>query len=237
MLTLIYSIIAGLIIGMPVGIAGALVADSALAHNRKRLISTIIAVSLGDLILAFVVGLFFRHIADFINAYESYLYLAGGVLLASVAVALTFKAMKQDSLPDPHAEKGPFHYILTHYAPSVSAFLLALLHPGSLIAMAAASGIVVSKLPEGEFKPILFALGIGVGSMFIFAISGVAFWKIRKKAGNFVRGMRFCLAIMIYILCGIMFYSYINSIQQEPKKSYEQRNNLSSDVSDSQSTL
>ena len=42
------SILAGVVLGAPVGVAGAMVADAALAHNKPRLYSTIVAAVAGD---------------------------------------------------------------------------------------------------------------------------------------------------------------------------------------------
>lgn len=238
MKTFLYSYIAGILVGMPIGVAGAIVADSALAHNKRNVIITILAVAAGDTFLAAIVGFFFKYLDNFVKNYESQLYLGGFVFLLIIAISLTVKAFLSDQLPDPNQkQKGALHYILTHYAPGVSAFMVSAFHPGSLIAMVWLATYVVTLLPENEFSGAIFAPGIGLGSLSIFLVSGTIFWIIRKKAGNFVRTLRFGLAGAVFLLSFYMLIKYYNQPQKELRRSYEHVTRLSSEVSDSQHTL
>lgn len=215
-----WSWLCGMAVGAPVGVAGALVADSALAHNGRRMILTVIAAALGDTVLAYVVGLFSETADQFIHANLSLFRLGGGFLFILLGLYLFYNAWKDKSaaLPDPEKTTGFKHYVLAHFGPAGAAFFVALFHPGSMLFMLAVTGWVLSKCGPENFSPEEFALGIGGGSVMIFAFSAFFFWKIRQKAGKFVSLIRYALAVIVALFGISLLFTFIYHINQDQEK-------------------
>lgn len=197
----------GLVIGAPVGVSGALVADSALAHNLRRLITTVAAVAVGDTVLALIIGFFCDLTESFMTRHGGRFNFAAGIFLIVIAVVMFISAFRGRALPDAKKIKGPVHYILTHAAPAFAPFLISVFHPGSILFMIPLLRWIILKTGIENFNPWVFAAGIGIGSLIIFAFSAFFFWKIRQKAGKFVCVMRFLLAGAVIIMGSYLIFT------------------------------
>ncbi len=192
---------AGFILGAPVGVAGAMVADAALAHSRIRLYATIIAAALGDATLAAISTLFSVSFMNFLQSYEKIGLLLSGItiiLVGVVIIVVTYKTRKgmgsKDEVEDPSSR-----WILSHFAPVLAAFLTAILHPGNIAAFLTVMTVFSLYFQDFENFKISFITGIFTGSFLVFSLAGFLFWKIRQKADKFVHYLRYALAVIVII--------------------------------------
>lgn len=225
----LWSALSGVVIGAPVGVAGALVADSALAHNLRRLLATIFGVALGDTTLAFAVAYFTDSTDRLITEYECGVYLGAGIFLLLIGVVMLIFAYRNrnSSLKDPAEFKGVWHYLLSHAGPAVTAFAVAAFHPGNVLVMLPLCRGVIARIGAEAFVPWVFALGLGLGSFMIFAFSAFLFWKIRMKAGKFVSMMRLSLAVIVLGIGVYFMFKYALATQQKQEADHEQTTSLS----------
>ena len=186
------SVIAGFVLSAPFGPVGALVADAALLHDRRRLDITVTSAVLGNGILAFVVSLGASPIRAMLEKYDGFFFLASGAVVVVLGIALGVGAARQRGAPDtiPAASEG-IH--------PVSIFLITLLHPGSISAFLFLTAFFVMKIPSFAGHKALFATGVTVGSFFAFGPVGLVFWKMRAKADRFLTYLRYGLASVIVI--------------------------------------
>ena len=179
------SILAGFIAGAPFGAAGALVADAALIHNRRRIGATIMAAALGDSLLAFIVSFASNPIRDLFTEYENIFFIIAGAVILLLGIALWIVAMHSSAMSIGGAT-GP-----------VSVFFITLLHPGSI-----ATFLLITALFSMHFKAFsdhrfFFASGIAIGSLCAFSPVGILFWVLSRKAEKYVRHLRCGLAAML----------------------------------------
>jgi len=192
------SVIAGIVSGAPFGVAGALVADAALAHNRKRLDMIILAAVAGNGLLAFFVSLGAGPIKLFFEKYESLCFLIAGMAVIILALFLGVgTALSREGTVRPPEAHGRSRRIIGHAAPAVGVFIITLLHPGSIATFLFLTAFFSLKFSGFIAHKPLFAAGIAVGSFFAFSPVGLLFWTIRKKADGFVRYFRYGLAVML----------------------------------------
>lgn len=207
------SVAGGLIVGMPVGVAGAMVADSALQRIRKRTVATVVAAGMGDLTLACMAGFFSSHLVKLIYHHEAVVSYLISSLLVCVGLTLFMKAwrhrVRQEFTTQDVVEHRAEGYILRHFGPALAVYLLTVLHPANFLFVAGIAGGVRGNLPE-SFNTWIFAIGLGCGSMFIFSFSAFLFWKIGKRAGRFVYAMRFALASLIVVIGIVLFFLPLN---------------------------
>ncbi len=200
----IASMLAGIILGAPVGVAGAMVADAALAHSKKRLYATILAAALGDASLAAFSTIFSETFHKFLKNYEKIGLVTAGLTMIMVGlfiIGVTYVShmgiISKDDVKNPSSR-----WIIGHFAPVVAAFLTALLHPGNIAAFLFLMTIFSMLIPDFINHSFTFVTGIFCGSFAVFALAGFLFWKIRQKADKFVHYLRYTLAVII-ILAGV----------------------------------
>ncbi|MFA6568990.1 MAG: hypothetical protein WCS96_12330 [Victivallales bacterium] len=198
------SLCAGIILGAPVGIAGAMVADAALAHSRKRLYATILAASLGDTALAAFSTIFSSSFKSFLKNYEKIgLFAAGAaVIIVGVCTIIVTFITRRGIVPKEKVKNPSSRWIISHFAPVMAAFLTALLHPGNIAAFLALMTVFSLLFPDFASHKISFITGIFAGSFLIFSYAGFLFWRISRKADKYVHYLRYTLA-MLLIIAGV----------------------------------
>lgn len=179
------SILAGFIAGAPFGAAGALVADAALIHNRRRIGATIMAAAAGDSILAFIVSFASIPIRDLFTEYEGFFFIIAGAVIFLLGITLWIFAM-HSSLVSIGGAAGP-----------VSVFFIALLHPGSIATFLLITALFSMHFPAFNNHRLFFASGIAIGSLCAFSPVGVLFWVLSRKAEKYIRHFRCGLAAML----------------------------------------
>ena len=186
------SLCAGIILGAPVGVAGAMVADAALAHSRKRLYATVLAAALGDATLAAFSTIFSSAFKSFLKSYEKIGLFAAGtavIIVGFCTIIVTF--INHRGIISKEEVKNPSsRWIISHFAPVIAAFLAALFHPGNIAAFLTLMTIFSLLFPDFESFKASFITGIFTGSLLIFSSAGFLFWKIRKKADKYVHYLR-----------------------------------------------
>ncbi len=195
----IASLCAGMILGAPVGVAGAMVADAALAHSRKRLYATIIAAALGDASLAAFSTIFSETFRKFLKNYEKIGLVTAGLTIIMVGlfiIGVTYVThvgmSSKENVKNPSSK-----WIISHFAPVLAAFLTAILHPGNIAAFIFLMTIFSMLFPDFVNHSFSFITGIFCGSFLVFSLAGFLFWKIRQKADKFVHYLRYTLAVII----------------------------------------
>ena len=198
------SLCAGIILGAPVGVAGAMVADAALAHAKKRLYATVLAAALGDASLAAFSTIFSNSFKSFLKNYERIGLFATGIALVIVGVCtimvtfITHRGMvSREEVKNPSSR-----WIISHFAPVIAAFLTALIHPGNIAAFLTLMTIFSLLFPDFASYKITFISGILAGSFLAFSLAGFLFWKIRKKADKYVHYLRYAIAVLL-IFAGV----------------------------------
>lgn len=195
------SLCAGIILGAPVGVAGAMVADAALAHSRKRLYATVVAAALGDASLAAFSTIFSGAFKNFLKNYEKIGLFAAGIaviIVGSGTIILTYVThrgiVSKEEVKNPSSK-----WIISHFAPVMAAFLTALLHPGNIAAFLTLMTVFSLLLHDFASYRISFITGIFMGSLLTFSFAGFLFWKIRKKADKYVHYLRYTIAVLLII--------------------------------------
>jgi len=198
------SLCAGIILGAPVGVAGAMVADAALAHSRKRLYATILAAAMGDAALAAFSTIFSSSFKSFLKNYEKIgLFTAGMAVIAVGVGTIIVTFITHKGITTKEEVKNPSsRWIISHFAPVMAAFLAALLHPGNIAAFLTLMTIFSLLFPDFVSYKISFITGIFAGSLLTFSSAGYLFWKIRKKADKYVHYLRYTLAVLL-IFAGV----------------------------------
>jgi threonine/homoserine/homoserine lactone efflux protein len=195
------SLCAGIILGAPVGVAGAMVADAALAHARKRLYATILAAALGDASLAALSAIFSSSFKSFLRDYEKIGLFAAGIaviIVGACTIIVTFTnhrgIVSKEEVKNPSSK-----WIISHFAPVMAAFLTALLHPGNIAAFLTLMTVFSLLFPYFVSYRISFITGIFTGSFLAFSFAGFLFWKIRKKADKYVHYLRYTIAVLLIV--------------------------------------
>ena len=198
------SLCAGIILGAPVGVAGAMVADAALAHSRKRLYATILAAAMGDAALAAFSTIFSSSFKSFLKNYEKIgLFTAGmAVIVVGVGTIIVTFITHRGITTKEEVKNPSSRWIISHFAPVMAAFLAALLHPGNIAAFLTLMTIFSLLFPDFVSYKISFITGIFAGSLLTFSSAGYLFWKIRKKADKYVHYLRYTLAVLL-IFAGV----------------------------------
>jgi threonine/homoserine/homoserine lactone efflux protein len=198
------SLCAGIILGAPVGVAGAMVADAALAHSRKRLYATILAAALGDASLAAFSTIFSSSFKSFLRNYEKIgLFTAGlAVIIVGVCTIIVTFITHRGIVSKEEVKNPSSKWIISHFAPVMAAFLTALLHPGNIAAFLTLMTVFSLLFPDFVSHKIFFISGIFTGSFLAFSLAGFLFWKIRKKADRYVHYLRYTLAVLL-IFAGV----------------------------------
>ncbi|HCE45426.1 MAG TPA: hypothetical protein DET40_17950 [Lentisphaeria bacterium] len=200
----IASLCAGIILGAPVGVAGAMVADAALAHSKKRLYATVLAAAIGDAALAAFSTIFSSSFQKFLKNYEKIGLVTAGLTIMMVGmfiIGVTYVTHKGMTSKE-NVRNPPSRWIISHFAPVMAAFLTALLHPGNIAAFLFLMTIFSMLFPDFVNHTFSFISGIFCGSFLVFSLAGFLFWKIRQKADRFVHYLRYTLAVII-ILAGL----------------------------------
>ncbi len=198
------SLCAGIILGAPVGVAGAMVADAALAHSRKRLYATILAAAMGDAALAAFSTIFSSSFKSFLKNYEKVgLFTAGiAVIVVGVGTIIVTFITHRGIVTKEEVKNPSSRWIISHFAPVMAAFLAALLHPGNIAAFLTLMTVFSLLFPDFVSYKISFITGIFAGSLLTFSSAGFLFWKIRKKADKYVHYLRYTLAVLL-IFAGV----------------------------------
>ena len=203
------SLCAGIILGAPVGVAGAMVADAALAHSRKRLYATILAAASGDAALAAFSTIFSNSFKSFLKNYEKIGLFAAGmaVIIVGVCTIIVTFITHRGVISKEEVKNPSSRWIISHFAPVVAAFLTALLHPGNIAAFLTLMTVFSLLLHDFASYRISFISGIFTGSLLAFSLAGVLFWKIRKRADKYVHYLRYTLAVLL-IFAGVCLVAY-----------------------------
>jgi threonine/homoserine/homoserine lactone efflux protein len=189
----LFSTLAGIILAAPVGPTGAMVADAALAHDRKRLEMTVLGAVAGNALLAFIVSLSAGPIKAFLAGHERSFHIGAGIFIIMLGIFAGAYAAAGGA----HKKEGGPAGALGLGASSAGVLLITLLHPGSIAAflfLTAFFSVRFSGFPDHR---VLFVSGIAVGSLMAFSPVGFLFWTIREKAEKFVLHLRYGLAVII----------------------------------------
>lgn len=198
------SLCAGVVLGAPVGVAGAMVADAAFAHSKKRLYTTVFVAALGDAMLAAFTTIFSAPFQAFLKSYEKIGLVVAGVtmLVVGAVIILVTYHTHMGFVPKEKIHNPPSKWIFAHFAPVFATFLTALFHPGNIAAFLFIMTTYSMLFPDFVLFRFSFISGIFLGSMSIFGLAGFLFWKIREKADKFVHYLRYALAAII-IFAGV----------------------------------
>ncbi len=203
------SLCAGIILGAPVGVAGAMVADAALAHSRKRLYATILAAASGDAALAALSTIFSSSFKSFLKNYERIGLFTAGIAVTIVGVCtiiVTYKTHR-GMISKEEVKNLSSRWIISHFAPVMAAFITALLHPGNIAAFLTLMTVFSLLFPDFVSHKTSFITGIFTGSLLAFSLAGLLFWKIRKKADKYVHYLRYTIAVLL-IFAGVCLVLY-----------------------------
>ena len=192
------SILAGVVLGAPVGPAGALVADAALAHNRRRLQLNVTAAVAADTLLAVLVALFAAPMADLLRAHRESALLVAGVVFVLCGVIMGIVSWRNHrGVVTPDQLPGRFRWLLEHIASAGAVFVATLVHPGNIAAFLGTAAFFSLHFPAMTRAPYLFSSGIGLGGMITYSTAGFLFWKLRHKADRFVLDFRYAMSVFV----------------------------------------
>ncbi len=204
--TLVVSVISGIILGAPFGVSGALAADAMLTHNRKLARNIVIASVSGEAILASMVACFTTAIHDFVDHYQAICFVITGAIAIVMGIVSLVSAFRNHRGME-SATPGRIKWLLSHTGPPLAAFTSNLIHPGNVLAFIFTIAILTANIPVFKHNYLLFGPGIFLGSSTIFTICAIVFWKNRKKADKFVHYFRYGLGgvmclIGMYLILG-----------------------------------
>ena len=191
-LLFLFSIIAGVVLAAPFGPAGAMVADAALLHDRKRLEMTVAGAVAGSSCLAFFISMAAEPVKAFLDDHERFFYLVAGTVIVMLGLLMAFAAYKSKK----GKEGGPFKGAKPG-ASLVSVFFITVLHPGSIAAFLFLTAFFAMRFSFFSDHRVLFTAGIAIGSLMAFGPVGFIFWMVRDKAEKFVFHLRCGLAAII----------------------------------------
>lgn len=198
----LFAILVGAVVGCPIGAAGALVSDAALAHQKRRLRLTILATASGDTIVAFSSTLAAKTIKLYVDKYYMHFSIVAGILVIGLAVFMWIATSRSKHAVS-HAEDldASSKWILGHTAPAIAAFIITVFHPGSILAFLGLVAIISKQVNLSLLlNRMAFTVGVAAGSASICSISAFLFWKIREKADKFVHYLRYGLAVIVAFL-------------------------------------
>lgn len=197
---LIASVFAGVVVGAPVGVAGAMVADSALSHTGKRVAATIIAAVSGDLTLAFLTSFASERISAVCMRHQCVSLQVAGGLVILMGIFLLLKVITEAKRRhDPAIDHSRPHWLFSHAAPVLAIYLLALLHPGNVATFLAIVAVFSIRFPDFQSFRLLFVIGIALGSGIIFCTVAFLFWKIKQVADKFLYHFKYALALVVVL--------------------------------------
>lgn len=202
------SVLAGMVLGAPVGVSGALAADAALVHNGRLMRHIIIASISGEGILAVLASLCAARMQLHLESSKGLFFVLTGLVVMLIGVislvnALRFRrGLERDSL-----RSGRVAWLLEHGAPPLAAFVSNLLHPGNILAFLFTVATLSGRLADFSDYYYLFGPGVCIGSGMIFALVALMFWKVRHKADRFVHHIRYALGVAmcvfgVYLILG-----------------------------------
>jgi hypothetical protein len=195
------SILAGVILSAPIGAAGALVADAALAHDRRRLQLNIAAAVAADTLLAVLVCLFAQPMAEMLHDHRDAALTSAGILLVLCGAAMGLVSWHgHRGVPDAQRLTGGARWLAAHIAAAGAVFLSTLLHPGNIAAFLAAGAFFSLHFPVMARCPYLFSAGIGIGGLAAYGAAGCLFWRLRHRADRFVLDFRYAMAVFIAVV-------------------------------------
>lgn len=207
MVLFFYSILTGLALAAPFGVAGAMVADAALAHNRNRLDLTVIAAVAADTIVALLTSLFSDVVGALATKYKIVGLRLAGIAFILLGISIAFSAIKSHKgVINTDSLNVAYKWIFGHMAPAFGTFLVVLFHPLNIIAFLAVVHGFSQTFDNFSSLRWLFVTGISVGSMTSFVSVAILFWIIRKNANNFVYYFRYAIALIITI--GGLYFSF-----------------------------
>ncbi len=204
--TLMASVISGIILGAPFGVSGALAADAILTHNQRLVRNIVIASVSGEAILAFLIACFTKPINSFVVQYQAVFFALTGIIaigMGIISLVSTYRNQRGMGSETP----GRVKWLLLHTGPPLAAFTSNLIHPGNVLAFIFTIAVLTAHIPAFEHYHFLFGPGILLGSSAIFTICAIVFWKNRKKADKFVHYFRYALGgvmclIGMYLILG-----------------------------------
>ncbi len=195
------SILAGVILSAPIGAAGALVADAALAHHRRRLQLNITAAVAADTLLSVLVALFAQPMGEMLHDHRAAVLTFAGILLILCGAAMGFASWRgHRGVPDAQHLTVGTRWLAAHVAATGTVFLATLLHPGNIAAFLAVGAFFSLHFPAMARCPYLFSAGIGIGGLVAYGAAGYLFWRLRHRADRFVLDFRYAMAVFVAIL-------------------------------------
>lgn len=201
------SVLAGVVLSAPIGVTGALIAEAALARDRRKLRTNILAATLADLLLAALVAMFAVPVAELLQAHRREVLLIAGVAFVGCGLAMGLIAWRQRrDEPKLTRLSASSSWLLAHLASGGTAFFGTVLHPGSIAAFLVAGAMFALKIPHFQQCPYLFVFGIGIGALAMYAAVAFLFWQFSQAAARFMLELRYGLALFIV---GIGVYLFI----------------------------
>ncbi len=194
----LFSAVSGIILAAPFGPTGAMVADAALAHDRKRLEMTVLGAVTGNALLAFIISLSAGPIKTMLAGHESSFYVGAGIFIIMLGIFMGVYAAsgRASRIRENSSDRGTARAFGLG-ATSAGVLLITLLHPGSIAAFLFLAAFFSVRFAGFPGHKALFVSGIAAGSLIAFSPVGFLFWTIREKAERFVMRLRYGLAVII----------------------------------------
>jgi threonine/homoserine/homoserine lactone efflux protein len=203
---LLKSILAGILLGIPVGPLGAMALRRMLAKGALHGVFFGIGFAIVDLIYTIVIGFGVSAFSEFILRYQKWLYLAGMFFFLIVGIKIFFT--KSDLDKEVEGEKNKYSY----WNSSALSFVLALTSPATLFSFSAVfSGFNLALSINALFQSVAIILGVILGGFFWWCLLSLLIFKCRdriypymKKHMNHVFGVIMIgFVIMFVCMCPI----------------------------------
>lgn len=192
------STIAGIVLGAPFGPAGAMIAEAALSHNRRKLSAITVAAIMGDTTLAALASVFSHQLKSMISQTNRVGLLLVGAILIGMGVIIALQAKTGRKNVSGMRSRSPGSWLaMAHLGPGLAVYVITLLHPGTIAAFLAASALISLHISHFSGWSMVYVTGVFVGSVVVFAGTALLFWRIRHKAARFVTFLRFALALTL----------------------------------------
>lgn len=205
MVLFLSSILVGLVLAAPFGIAGAMVADAALAHNRRRLELTVAAAVAGDTTAALITSLFSEVVGVLALKYKILGLRIAGAAFILFGISIIISTIRSHrGIITTESFNRAYKWIFGHMAPAVGTFLVVVFHPLNILAFLAVVHGLTQTFPFFAKQRWLFVAGVTFGSSAAFFVEATLFWIIRRRADNFVYYFRYGIALIV-MLGGIYF--------------------------------
>jgi threonine/homoserine/homoserine lactone efflux protein len=201
---LLKSILAGFLLGIPVGPLGAMALRRMLTKGALHGVFFGIGFAIVDLIYAIVIGFGMNAFSEFILRNQKWLYLAGMFFFLIVGIKIFFTKFDLDK--NLESEQNRFSY----WNSSGLSFVLALTSPATFFSFSAVFSALNLALSYNEwFQSVAIILGVILGGFFWWCLLSVLILKWRdkiyphmEKHMNHIFGGIMILFVMLFVCIG-----------------------------------